>query len=308
MRLANLCLFCQLGLRYLQIGPVGPQNAANSFCQCLLLPRHNQDAIISADMTQPDFSTVLVLDERSLRQLAQVWPTWRRFKPEIWRRPLLMVCDAQAGDVPWWERQLRRFSHPDRMLRYWDWPNLDDTQHAGMTQRERMLTAWVRVPPRVVETEYWLKIDTDVVATSPKRWIRPEWFRQKPALIASSWGYSKPANIPGDLDAWGNQVEPVKRYPPLDLPAPRPDQGTIKHPRIASWVAWIHTGFSQWADNLAGSGRLPVPSQDSYHWYLAHRCEKGVEKVRMKEHGWATRNSNRGRMKLIDEVMGGCCG
>jgi len=249
-----------------------------------------------------NFTTVVALDRHCADQLEGVWPTWRRFKPEIFRRPLLAVCDYMAGNDRWWKHRLRFLDHPDRKLALWDWPDSDDSELAGMSQRERMLTGWVKVPPVFVETDYWLKIDTDVVATHRGPWFFDEWFAGKPALIASPWGYTKPARWPGDLDRWAATVPTLAPGPALDLPEPAPDQGTIRHKRIASWLCFVNKIWSKTCVTHS-PGRLPVPSQDTYHWYCAWRMGETVVRAKMKRYGWACINRDRNRRRLVAEVL-----
>ncbi|NQU12082.1 hypothetical protein HQ590_14905 [bacterium] len=254
----------------------------------------------------------LVLDQRTLGQLRGVWPTWCRHKPEIQDHRLVVICDWAAGNDRWWRHQLRWLDHPNLTIVGWDWPASDDSEMGAMTQRERMLTAWVRVPPMVVNTDYWLKIDTDVVATRSGPWVLDEWFADKPAIVAPRWGYTKPATLPGDLDRWARTVPALKPLRSLDLAEPDPGQKRIGHRRICSWFCFVDTLFSRTAADYA-PGRLPVPSQDTYHWYVAWRCGEGIRRIKPKNHGWKTVNSDRGRARLVTEVLGphqeeGCCG
>ncbi len=260
----------------------------------------------------PDFTVCVVLDARTADQFQGVWPTWRRMKPYILARPFLGVCDWRAGDECFWEHRLRFCDHPDRRIVCWDWPDLDDTEFADMTQRERMLTAWVKVPAMVVDTPYWVKIDTDVVATNDRPWVLPEWFADNPALIGSPWGYTKPAEAPGILDAWAKTIPALAPLRSLDLPPPEPGARRIHHPRICSWICFVDTLFSRAAADYCPS-RLPVPSQDTYHWYCAWRQNETIERVRFSRLGWQTVHSDRARRHLIKEVLEptvtqhGCC-
>jgi hypothetical protein len=249
------------------------------------------------------FTTVVALDARHLDQFRMVWPTWQRLKPEIVASPLLLICDAFAGGPRYWRRELSWLDHAQRKMALWDWPNADDSENAGMTQRERMLTAFVHLPHRLVETPYWLKLDVDVVATAAEKWIFPNWFSKNPAVVASPWGYTKPATWIHDLQRWAQNVPALAD---LEEPTmhPRPGSATYRHPRWCSWLAFVNTAWSRFVASFA-PGRLPVPSQDTYHWYVALRRGDLVVTAKMKRFGWASISSNRRRAELVRQVLAG---
>jgi len=265
-------------------------------------------------MAIPEFTTCVVLDPHCVKQLEGTWPTWRLHRPEIMSRPLLVVADFQAGGPRFWRHKLRWLEHPDKQIVGWGWPDSDDSAYADMTQRERMLTAWVKVPAAVVQTPYFLKLDADVVAVRRCEWILDEWFAGDPAIVASPWGYTKPASWPGILDEWALGIDMLRPLRPLNLPTPKPDQGTIKHKRIASWLCWIDAVWARAAADYVPC-RLPVPSQDTYHHYIAHRQGDLIVKAKMRNYGWQCISSDRRRGKLIADVIRAaepeeqtCCG
>jgi len=244
-----------------------------------------------------DYTLTVAVDDRTAEQLRLVWPTWHRHRSAFFSRPMLVICDAQVGGLEYWQSRLAWLEHPDRHLVLWECPDWPD-----LTQRERMLTAWVKVPPQYVETEYWLKIDSDSVAKDSRAWIDESWFDGLPALVTNPWGYSKPAYWPRLLDAWALSVTDLTVGPPLALPPPLPDQETIKHSRIAGWLCFVRTDFSRRCVQFA-PGRLPVPSQDTYHWYVARRLGESVVKVKFRGQGWDCIHSDRRRRKAVEEIM-----
>ncbi|MCP4540275.1 MAG: hypothetical protein GY832_24310 [Chloroflexi bacterium] len=256
----------------------------------------------------PEWTWCVVVDARTINQFRSVWPTWKVHRPELYNVPLVIICDSQAGDARWWQKQLRFTSdHPDRRLVFWDWPNLDDSQYGDMGQRERMLSAWVKAPPAFVTTPYFLKVDTDVVATETCRWIDKRWFVGGPSIIASPWGYTKSRDTdrpwPMILDDWIEGIPEVRwPNPPLALPEPEPGNIRIRHPRIVSWCCFVSTAFAKLAADYA-PGRLPVPSQDTYHWYLAHRRGDGIVRVKMKNYGWDWLNGEQKVRRRAREVL-----
>ncbi len=253
-----------------------------------------------------DLTICVVLDDRTAEQFKGVFPTWLKMKPWLRDYPWLIVYDAAAHDVPVWTRKL-------------SWLNLRHCEvvpwmfREDLPQRERMLTAWVKEMPRHIGTKYFAKIDTDVVATSASPWPLPEWFEGGPAIIAPPWSYTKPKPQGKDwgqvLDTWAAGIEELRDRPSLNLP-PLKD-GKIRHKRVCGWCQIIRTNFayrvSQWFES-----RMPVPSQDTYHWYCAARMGEPINTVRMNRHGWKTVNRDRSREVEIKQILGetenGCCG
>ncbi len=80
------------------------------------------------------------------------------------------------------------------------------------------------------------------------------------------------------------------------------DQETIKHSRIAGWLSFIRTDFSRRVAEYC-PGQLPVPSQDTYHWYCAQRLGEGIVKVKFRGRGWDCIHSDRRRATAVEEIM-----
>lgn len=252
-------------------------------------------------MKTPDFTTVVAVDANHLEDLRLAWPTWRKHKPEILERPLLVIADAMAGDARDWRLRLAWLDHPSRSIALWDWPNRDDSEMAGVTQAERMFTAFVHVPPAVVTTAYWMKLDVDTIATSHGDWLQKKWFRDRPTVIASPWGYTKPAKFVDDLNRWARGVSGLSELDEkhrVTDPAAR----HFRSPRWCSWLAFLDTTWSRYASGLA-PGRLPCPSQDTYHWYIADRRGDRVVTAKMKRHGWNNCSGRRRRQQLAREAL-----
>lgn len=254
------------------------------------------------------FTVCLALDIRTVEQFRRVWPTWRLHKPDLLDYQWLLIVDGFAGAADWWRRKLEDLDLPPHRLIVWNWPEADDAESGEpITQRERMLTAFVKVPAACCQTSHWIKIDTDSVATAPGPWIDRTWFdgSATPCVIANPWGYTKPARWPGMLQEWAdshpNSI--IRDAKPLDLPAPEPGASTLSHRRIASWLCIMEMGFSKLAAQLC-PGRLPVPSQDTYHWYVAARVGVPILRHRFKRHGWANVHSGRRRAELCRAILG----
>ena len=265
-----------------------------------------------------EYTTVVAVDgqngKNTVRDLKLVWQTWRLLKPELFHHPMVVIYDAQEADRTTWLHRLAFLrEHPDLRVIGWDWPNRDDSELAAMDQRERMLTAFVKVPPAVVETAFWLKLDCDTVAFAPGGFVEESWDRDYPTLIAPGWGYTKPATLPGILDRWAATVPELAPFRAMNLPEPGPGQETIKTRRITSWLMFISTAFSKLVADFC-PGRLPVPSQDTLHWYVAWRRGDAIIRHPFKQMGWQHASTRRHRRQLVADVLAqyqspeGCCG
>lgn len=239
-------------------------------------------------MSENLFTTVIAVDAKYVRQLQYSVLTWQIHRPQLFKNPLVVIIDRQA------EVEIRVAmppainNHPQVSFHVWP-----DEAHAAspfVSQRERMLSAFVHLPPRVVKTPWWLKIDCDVLAYgNADGWLDTEWMlggEKERIIVAPRWGYSKPGHQPGDLDNWGNQHPVLRGWPPLNIPYS--GEKRLGHERICSWVSFYNTAWSHWAASLCEYPRIPVPSQDGFHWYVAARSRDTgrVLKVNMKRLGW----------------------
>jgi cephalosporin hydroxylase len=245
-------------------------------------------------MKLEDITLILGVDAAHLEELRLVWPGWMRFKPELRSMPCVVFYDA--GQVSPAEMTFMS-EHPQ--VRYVPW----DLPHA-QNQREKMLTGFVHVPAREVQTPWYLKLDTDVIATEPGEWIKPKWFEpdekgELPVFIAPAWGYSKPRYVMDVLDDWGDGVPMLAKKPRLNLPYS--DRSSIvRHPRIISWLFFGRTDWTREMAALCGkNGRMPVPSQDTFMTYCAVRLGCGHVRTRMSNHGWKHQRPRRAQAEKI---------
>ena len=159
-------------------------------------------------------------------------------------------------------------------------------------QRYKMLAGFVHVPAEHVDTEYWLKLDTDTVATGNDDWIDPAWFDSGPAIVSHPWGFTKPPYQMVKLDAWAEEngiLFTPEGSPPLGL-VPDPESDRLRHKRIISWCGFFSTLMTSTAslaaERTCGKGQLPVPSQDGYLFYISKRLGLEIKRVQMKNRGW----------------------
>lgn len=275
-------------------------------------------------MPETDFTTVIAVDRAHANQLEIVWPTWRLNKPELLERPIVFLADSLSetgGNDAFWGHRLAFATRDMRSswcIAYWDWPcqYRDSPCPPEISQRERMLTALVKAAPWCVLTEWWLKLDTDLVATAAGEWFDPLWFNGPEKIISSPWGYSKPANVIQRLDDWGDRHHDFSAFDRLNLP-PTPGAEVLRHPRIISWCMFIRTQFSklmsEWAgyrlrDERADENpyrRLPIPSQDTYHWWACKRIGGDIRMVKFNRLGWSHLHRDSTLRRAVAEVLEG---
>jgi len=243
-------------------------------------------------MKLEDITIILGADAAHLEELKLVWPGWMRFKPELRAMPCVVFYDA-AQVAP--EDMAFMSDHPQVRFVAWDLPH-------ARNQREKMLTGFVHVPAREVQTPWYLKLDTDVSATGPGEWIKPEWFEpneagEVPVLIAPGWKYSKPRYVMDVLDDWADGQSAFAGTKRLNLPYSS-QSSIVKHPRIISWLFFGRTDWTREVAALCGAdGRMPVPSQDTFMSYCAVRMGCHHVRAKMSPYGWKHQRPQRRRIK-----------
>ena len=242
-----------------------------------------------------DFTTVCAVDLRYIDQLEKTWPTWKRNRPELFQKPLRILC---AIEVPAERLAFVRQDHPDVEIH-----PVPLVSH--LDQRARMLTAFVQMAPWVVETPWFFKLDVDTVARRKDSGWCADWLIEPndqgvtPRFVASGWSYTKPADAVARLDAWGNTHPAIKQFPPLNLPWDAKNNKVMTPGRVASFTYFGETSWHRW---LAGLCReLPVPSQDTFAWYVAARTRQWWRCHRMKRRGWDT-----GRPRGLAALVAAC--
>jgi len=239
----------------------------------------------------PDYTIVCGVDQKHLRQLSWVWPTWRKHKPSLLEHPMVVFYDKTQLTAA----QIQTYiDHPH--LWCFPWP-FDGISYEGIgdskwsnPQRYKMLAGFVHVPPLTVRTPYWLKIDTDVVAIGVDDWIDPKWFEGVPSIISHKWSFTKPGDQMMLLDRWVEKWGLLKNTFALNM-EPKPGSARLSHPRIISRVGFFQTKFTSMCSDIAskccGIHQLPVPSQDGYMWYMAKRLGHEIKRVHLKDQrGW----------------------
>jgi len=211
-------------------------------------------------VTDKRITIVTAINPPYLEKLKITLPTWQK-KPQLKDCPMVVFHNGFSDPV----NELA-FIHEvtgrNVKLVAWDMPESDSL-------RELMLSAFVLGAPNEVDTPYWLKIDADAYFYNDQDIILDHFFEYD--LAGHKWKYTKPGRWICDLDDWAFNAD-------IDGDAylseeQRPEAEASKrygHRRIASFVCLHNTEFTKEAAEAAGK-RLPVPSHDTYLWYMAER-------------------------------------
>jgi len=232
-----------------------------------------------ASIKPGDVTVVTACDMKYVDYLAKTLPNWVRHKG-VGNHPMIVYVHGfdNVGTHPKLEF-LRRM--PNVRIVAWDLPSAE-------SQRERMLTAFVLGAARDVATPYWIKIDADAYSVNDAPLYDDDMGSH--AICGHKWGYSK-LNVFVPLVEWANR-HPAFAGTPRDAVDPSKIDGRrYKHPRVASFVQFHRSEFVRMAAEIAGD-RLPVPSHDTYLWYVATRLGLSVRRHNFKRHNGMTNKTD----------------
>lgn len=231
----------------------------------------------------PDFTILCAADASHVEELRISYATWKRHKPSLLLRPLLIGCDLHTCPVDpsgdWYREQLgpEIMAHPGGVkLKF-----IGDGENWPV--RERMVS-WFVFGARHVETPYYLKLDSDCVATGNDNWTDARWFRGSPAIIASKWQYTKPAGQLATFRKWSDQHPQAFQHSMPEYVIGALGSKAF-HSRMISYCQFGRTDWTAEMAQLAGE-RLPIPSQDGFLSLAAARNGAEIRTVQMKNLGW----------------------
>lgn len=230
-----------------------------------------------------DISVILSIDDHHLDELALSWQTWFKFKSREFNNFKKFIIMFDSEELSEDDNRLDFLrGHNVQLV---PWP---DRANIFPTQRAKMLTSLVYAPYHV-ETDWYIKIDTDAMASNNKKWIFDDWFTGEYKFISNPWGYTKPSTAIHTLDEWADNIDSLSKYDRLDFPFNEEDK-RVCHKRIISWLFVCDTDWSTYAAKIAekyyGDKFLPIPSQDTYLYYIAERTKQKYKRVKFKKFGW----------------------
>lgn len=246
-----------------------------------------------------DLTVVVGLDAVTLRQWEVSLPTLRVHRPQLWEKPWLIFFDDNVNAHSILSvLDTNGLEQIDKRLCVWG------TDADYPSQRAKMLSGFVHIPAMYVETPWWMKIDTDAIALNSNKWWKDEWFddgsccgsNTENAWIASSWSYTKVKGEEATAHDWARRLEEFgdamfPEFPRLGLEQCVNAAGNkINRKRMCSWVSYYHIDFTLMVADICarhcGADRIPVPSQDTVHWYVAERMGLRRQLRNMKREGW----------------------
>jgi len=205
-----------------------------------------------------DITIVTACDVKYIKHLQITYPNWVKYK-KIDKFPMIVYINGLKDGIKNSELNFLK-NHPNIRIIEWDFP-------LAQSQREKMLSAFIYGVARDVKTKYWIKIDADAFCSTDKDLVEEEM--KDYDIYGHKWGYTKPYCWIEDLDVWANKLPIFKNtktiFDPKNISGRK-----YCHRRIASYVQFHKSEFVRKAAEIAGE-RLPVPSHDTYLWYVAER-------------------------------------
>ena len=253
----------------------------------------------------PEYTTVVGVDAKHLRQLSWSWPTWKKHKPSLLKHPMIVFYDVEQVN----QKEIQEVvDHPNLQIIGWPFPDYqlnikDGGDKWTNPQRVKMLSGFLHVAAEHVRTTYMLKLDVDTVATGNDNWVDDVFFVNNPAIVAQKWGFSKPPDQMMKLDKLfaGTPGEPLNLVP-------EPGKDKLKHERIISWCGFFRTDFTkecaEIANKFCGLGSLPQSSQDGFLWYMATRLGYPVNRINVKDKGFSHWSTSKNVMEKSKVAMG----
>ena len=218
-----------------------------------------------------DITFVTACDPKYVSHLQTTLPNWIKYK-KIDKYPFIVYVNG--FEDPENDERLKFLNLlPSLKIIKWEMPE-------AQTQREKMLSSFVFGTARDVKTPYWMKIDADSYATNYKELIDEDMFNY--VITGHKWAYTKPFHWIQDLDNWASGLSEFSNTEDLFDPS-RVDGRRYGHERVASYIQLHDSSFVRFAAELAGS-RLPVPSHDTYLWYVAKRLGLEIRRHNFKRY------------------------
>jgi len=219
-----------------------------------------------------NFTIVTAVSKGYEEKLLLTVPTWK-IKPQFADKPMILFTHG----IPNPEKTFGSIWKDIKIIQ-WNMAKYD-------TIRELMLSSFVIGTSEYVETSHWIKIDSDTFFTNDMNIFDASDFNYD--LVGNSWGYTRPLSFIQNLQEWaefnhipGNRIEFGQ---PIINPD-KPDKTKYKHSRISSFICLHKSDFVREANSYLSDKKLPIPSHDTFLWYLAERLPNRTWKRKKIKH------------------------
>lgn len=206
-----------------------------------------------------DFTIVTAVTPEYEKFLLLSLYNWKKH-PQLTDKPLILYTHGYHRP----EKKFQDLWKDIRIIK-WDMEKYD-------TQRELMLSAFVIGVMQNVGTEYSLKLDSDVLVDENVPLLKESDFDYD--IIGHRWGYTKPKSFILDIEEWAKKIELVGN-PVFDKNALAEIKSQrmkrVGSRRFASFVCLQKTEFIRRCCLWLEESRLPIPSHDTFLWYMAER-------------------------------------
>ena len=215
----------------------------------------------------PEYALVIAITPDYLSKAHMTLPTFT-YKPQLRDKHLYVFhrgFSCNKCKLNW----IKKY-YPNSTFIEWELSGCKD-------KREIMLSSFVLGVAEHVTEEWSLKIDLDTYCYNDDDILDEEDFKYD--LVAKNWGYTKPR--------WFHLA--MKDFVEGRNYIGEKVQGTFSANRITSWCCLQKTDFVKFCAKAAKKrcdGRLPIPSHDSYLWFMADFFEDCTWKAKnFKKHG-----------------------
>jgi lipopolysaccharide biosynthesis glycosyltransferase len=236
---------------------------------------------------------VTACDPHYVEILKHTYPNWVKYK-KVDKYPVIVFVNGIDIET---DPRLDFLRQDNVTMIPWSMDNVD-------SHREEMLSAFVFGASEHVKTDYWMKLDADSYATDDKPLITEKMKQYN--FCGHKWGYSRPNHIEG-LDEWAKNhwKGALKKASPM-INEGRIEKNRFYHNerRTISFVQLHKTKFTNFCVKILKERRLPVPSQDTYLFYVASRfCPDKIGRMNFKKFHGFTQGRGRGGPESIIQKL-----
>lgn len=271
-------------------------------------------SVVSKNQEVQDVTIVTAVDEKYVEILRETYPNWVKYK-RVDKHPVIVFVNGMDINS---DQRLDFLRQPNITMIPWNEDSMDKVD----SHRELMLSCFVLGTAKHVKTDYWIKLDADTYATDDRP-LYDEDFKNY-AFVSHKWGYSRPEFIK-KLDEWakGHWKGKLKNATPM-MNDGRVDGNRFYHngKRNISFVQFHKTKFIKFCVKLLRENRLPVPSHDTYTYFICQKFDPQLMMLKnfKKNYGFSQGNGkssiedfkkklqeidrlNDGKINVIPEVI-----